>query len=73
MQDDDLELINYFENRHLPKPPFRLSASEIINDLPGYIAVQFSHLRSGMSAGSARDKLKRLKERLEEQQNNQLT
>ncbi|MBD2755128.1 DUF6965 family protein [Spirosoma validum] len=66
MSDEDSELIRYFENLELPQPPFRLSASEIINDLPGFIATQIRHLRSGMSAGASRTKLKQLKDRLAE-------
>ena len=66
MSNDDIELIRYFENLELPKPPFRLSASEIISDLPGFIAIQIRHLQSGMSAANSRTKLIRLKDRLAE-------
>ncbi|UFH52627.1 DUF6965 family protein [Spirosoma sp. KNUC1025] len=66
MSNDDIELIRYFENVQLPNPPFRLSASELISDLPAFIALQIRHLQSGMSAATSRAKLRQLKERLTE-------
>lgn len=72
MNDEERDLIRYFDEQVLPAPPLRLSASEIIHDLPGFVASQIRHVRSGMSAGSAKDKLMRLKSRLEVLNHNKL-
>ncbi|WP_338868533.1 hypothetical protein WBJ53_17780 [Spirosoma sp. SC4-14] len=72
MSTEDQDLVDYFAGLVLPKSPLRLSAHELIYDLPGFIASQLTHLRTGISAPTARAKLRMLQERLVAQQNNQL-